>query len=275
MVSGIRDRLSIILSNIKMNINEEIAEVKSIIAVQEKRLAELEKQSNELTFEIAPELLEKGNVDWYEAINYCKLLGNGWRLPSRDELKIIYNSDNDLNENSTYWSATRGNNDRLAFNQSMYNGDQFISDKSFSSNEYRVRPIRDIIRPNLSFEVVNKSTEIQVEWDSVDKHCKPLGLSTTDELPFEISPKSCEKQCNWYEAFEYAEFVDQGWRIPTIDDLKLIFQNRKGTNMELGVYWTKNVYGHTALGINMLNGLQQPYGKEMGNNYIRLIRNKK
>jgi hypothetical protein len=47
----------------------------------------------------------------YEAIKVCKKLGNGWRLPSIDELKLIYKSalKNNLANFSMkryYWSGT-------------------------------------------------------------------------------------------------------------------------------------------------------------------------
>ena len=44
-------------------------------------------------------------------VKYCKELGNGWRLPTIEELKSI---KNELNTEVFYWSSTKG---RTVFDQ--------------------------------------------------------------------------------------------------------------------------------------------------------------
>lgn len=186
-----------------MNIKEEIIQLKNLITLHEKRLATLEQQllESELTFEMAPELLEKTDVDWYEAVKYCKLLGNGWRLPTKDELRTIYKSDNDLNEDCRYWTSNEGNIDTAWY---CTRCSQFTTGKGFSSNEYRVRPVRDKVKLTLSFEVAHKSTEINTDWDSAVKYCKTLG---------------------------------HGWRLPTKDELILIYNSENDFD-KAGYYWS-------------------------------------
>jgi formylglycine-generating enzyme required for sulfatase activity len=188
-----------------MNLKEEITNLKDIIVWHESRLAKLEQQlkESELPFEIAPVLLEKGCVNWYEAVEYCALLGNGWRLPSRDELKIIYNSDNDLNGNCNYWSSAVCNDRSRAWYQNMHKGDQYTIDKDFNSNEYRVRPVRDIIKSTLPFVIAAKAFEVKTDWYSAVKHCNALGA---------------------------------GWRLPTSDELDLIYTTENDFNK--GYYWS-------------------------------------
>lgn len=71
-----------------------------------------------LPFEIADRRTEK-RLTWYEAQVYVKTLGDGWRLPTSEELDLIYKSDNDFEE-AWYWSSTEFG--KLAWNQYFYNG---------------------------------------------------------------------------------------------------------------------------------------------------------
>jgi hypothetical protein len=48
-----------------------------------------------------------GDMDWRDAKNACRNLGNGWRLPTKDELNKMYahrNSIGGLNQYE-YWSS--------------------------------------------------------------------------------------------------------------------------------------------------------------------------
>lgn len=96
-----------------------------------------------MNFEIAPESTEI-KLNWHDARLYCFSLTidgkTGWRLPTKEELKEIYLSDNDF-ENVWYWSSTEANCDD-AWLQGFYNGYQNYNFKSFGY--YYVRAIRDI-----------------------------------------------------------------------------------------------------------------------------------
>ena len=49
-----------------------------------------------------------GHMNWHEAIVACKKLGAGWRLPTKDELNMIYKNREEVGgfANFTYWSST-------------------------------------------------------------------------------------------------------------------------------------------------------------------------
>jgi hypothetical protein len=179
--------------------NKEIVNLKATIDFHEQLLVKLHRKLKELEmpFEIAPALLEK-TCNWYDAVKYCKLLGDGWRLPTLDELKMIYNVDNDLT--NTYWSSTEYNKDNVSL-LCMRKGYEVLTDKD-SYNEYRVRPVRDI-KIKLPFKIADKSTEINTDWYSAVKYCKTLGA---------------------------------GWRLPTSDELDLIYKTDNDFNK--GYYWS-------------------------------------
>ena len=47
-------------------------------------------------------------VTWYNAKRECKELGKGWRLPTKDELDVMYNNKDLIGNfvNTNYWSST-------------------------------------------------------------------------------------------------------------------------------------------------------------------------
>ena len=99
-----------------------------------------------MDFEIAPKETEiKSN--WDDAKLYCFTLNIdgkvGWRLPTIDELREIYNSENDF-EKYWYWSSTDGYNNG-AFVQGFYAGGKGNGNKKHDISY--VRAVRDIQEP--------------------------------------------------------------------------------------------------------------------------------
>ena len=96
-----------------------------------------------MNIEIAPKSTEI-QANWDDARLYCFSLNidgkTGWRLPTKEELNEIYESDNDF-EKAYYWSSTEYNGDR-AWGQGFYYGGQLIS-KSYGGGY--VRAIRSTI----------------------------------------------------------------------------------------------------------------------------------
>jgi hypothetical protein len=96
-----------------------------------------------MNFEIAPKSTEIES-NWFDAKLYCFSLNidgkTGWRLPTKQELNEIYQSENDF-ENSWYWSSTEYDGD-YAWAQGMSSGSQTYDDKN--DGGYYVRAIRSI-----------------------------------------------------------------------------------------------------------------------------------
>jgi hypothetical protein len=79
-------------------------------------------------------------LDWDEACYWCASLGNGWYLPTKDELLTIYENLDKLNAtlerrdvekigNYYYWSSTEYNADR-AWLVNVYDGITFYNGKN-------------------------------------------------------------------------------------------------------------------------------------------------
>ena len=120
-----------------MNIEQEIAELKSRIRV-------LEQQLSGLPFEVAPKETQKLE-GWYYANNYCHFLNidnkTGWRLPTIEELNQIYQSENDF-EKDWYWSSNMSSLSDYAQHLFFHNGVQGNRKKRHVAY---IRAIRDLI----------------------------------------------------------------------------------------------------------------------------------
>jgi len=93
--------------------------------------------------EISPKSTET-RLNWDDAKLYCFSLNIdgkiGWRLPTKDELNEIYESENDF-EKYWYWSSTETNGN-YAWYQNMSNGTQYYGTKNFGG--LYVRAVRSI-----------------------------------------------------------------------------------------------------------------------------------
>ena len=96
-----------------------------------------------MNFEIAPKSTEI-QANWYDAKLYCFTLNIdgrvGWRLPTKEELSEIYQSENDF-VCTFYWSSTESSDDS-AWLQIMSSGYQT---SYYKTGGYAyVRAVRDI-----------------------------------------------------------------------------------------------------------------------------------
>jgi hypothetical protein len=93
-----------------------------------------------MKFEIAPKSTEI-QANWETAKAYCDVMNTAgqpvWRLPNKEELDLIFHSNNDFENTWYYWST---DND-LPANQNFHNGYQFSDSKNC---EFWVRAIRDL-----------------------------------------------------------------------------------------------------------------------------------
>ena len=97
-----------------------------------------------MNFEIAPKSTEI-QATWDNAILYCTFLEvdgkRGWRLPTKEELNQIYESNNDY-EPIWYWSSTE-NDGNYAGSQYFIYGNQGYANKSDGGYVRAVRTIKE------------------------------------------------------------------------------------------------------------------------------------
>ena len=94
-----------------------------------------------LHFEVYP--TDLGQMTWNEAKEACVNLGDGWRLPTKDELNLIYENKDVVGgfANNYYWSSTELDNFD-AWIQYFYYGIQHnFANKGYPSYVRAVRAI--------------------------------------------------------------------------------------------------------------------------------------
>lgn len=112
----------------------------------EYNLTPIEKQSNQiileqhLKFEVYPKDL--GGHSWENAKKVCENLGDGWRLPTREELHLIWLNKESIGgfEDAYYWSSSE-NSYNFAWYQYFNYGFHY---NDYKNNTYYVRAVRGI-----------------------------------------------------------------------------------------------------------------------------------
>jgi len=112
----------------------------------EYNLTPIEKQSKPiilkqtLEFEVYPEDL--GEHNWEDAKKLCEDLGDDWRLPTREELHLMWVNKESIGgfDAAYYWSSSEANSS-LAWDQYFGNGSQDYYNKNYT---YYVRAVRDV-----------------------------------------------------------------------------------------------------------------------------------
>jgi hypothetical protein len=123
------------LDRIKV-LEDQIALLKAELTNKEQKPVSIHQTLN---FLVHPKKL--GKMTWKNAKKACSDLGDGWRLPTRLELLIMYNDQDKIGgfANSYYWSSTEnGNYD--AWVQNFSNGSQY---GNYKSTNYYVRAVRN------------------------------------------------------------------------------------------------------------------------------------
>ena len=96
------------------------------------RINELEIYNNDI-------LIEK---KWNDALKSCEQLGDGWRLPTKEELNTIFQNKESIKnlKDKGYWSSTE-DEFNYAWGQGFKDGLQKTAKKELKLN---VRPVRNI-----------------------------------------------------------------------------------------------------------------------------------
>ena len=132
-----------------------------------------------------------GLMPWAEATSECTALGVGWRLPTIEELGTMLTNKDKIGGfvNSLYWSSSEVA-PANAYIQSMVAAHSANDDKNYL---FYVRAVRSVSTITINkLEVMSTDLATQ-EWDEATKACAALG---------------------------------EGWRLPTVDELNMLYLNK-------------------------------------------------
>lgn len=171
---------------------------------------------------------------WDDAIKTCAALGDGWRLPTKDELDTMYINKDKIGgfSNNFYWSSKESDN-YLACYQYFSNGFQNFLNKSSTFF------VRAVSNPDSS-QMLKSKTVVEVYDD--------LFKSQIIGKPFKIgnllvAEKNFPKEMNWDDANKACGLLGNSWRLPTQDELSILYQNKdKILQYAGGFFWSSTVY---------------------------------
>jgi hypothetical protein len=184
-------------------------------------------------FEVAENDFPGGEkMTWEEAKKACESLGDGWRLPTKDELFILYLNKKNINviRDYTYWSSTKIGN--LVDIVSFIDG---RSSSSGSSYGWVVRAIRTIKRGDSAKESIFSTSD------------KQIVIGTTIKIRnLEVAQFDFAQKMNWDLAKVACDALGDGWRLPTKDELKILYRNKSnvwGSERVFKAIWSSTEYG--------------------------------
>jgi len=104
----------------------------------------------------------------------------------------------------------------------------------------------------------------------IEKQSKPIILKQT--LEFEVYPKDLG-QHNWEDAKKVCEDLGDGWRLPTREELHLMWLNRESIGgFAVAYYWSSSEFNdYGSWGQSFYDGYQGNYFK-LTTNYVRAVR---
>ena len=125
--------------NIKTSVSDNLITTDMLISADSARIIGKAIKIGKL---IISENLFPNAMSWDMAKLICPLLGNGWRLPTKDELSILYKNKDKIKgfEYNGYWSSTEVDSN-YAWSHSFIYGSQ---GPLFKANSAYVRAVRSL-----------------------------------------------------------------------------------------------------------------------------------
>lgn len=200
---------------------------------------------------------------WEDAIKACESLGNGWRLPTKVELDELYRNNEKISGfvNDYYWSSSEAGFN-LKWSQNLKSHD--LQTLSIG----RVFP--HYVRAVRTFKIDPDSLK-KVRQEEFNKTIigKSIKISNYEVAEYDF-PKD---GMNWDDANKACKALGEGWRLPTIDELKFLYLNKNeirgfgdrsywsstqsSTEFDVNYRWYLNEYGNESYGnMNSANSVR-------------------
>lgn len=102
----------------------------------------------------------------------------------------------------------------------------------------------DAIENKIDLLMTERAVEIAKRAESAtyeEKIPEQLEEIHFDGYHFEVAPWDESEEMEWNRAIKFGDH-DDGWRLPTIDELKLMYLSRERLGMKDKVYWSSSEY---------------------------------
>ena len=199
-------------------------------------------------------------MNWNDAEKACADLGEGWKLPSKDELNILYANQNRIGgfANDLYWSSTEFGIDH-AWYQGFTIGSQDIYPMS---NTFYVRAIR----------ALKQSAALEPDSDGFDR--KNIIGKSIKIGNLEIAQYDFPDAMDLEDAKKFCTNLGKGWRLPSKDELNILYQNKVaigGNANQNNYYWSSTEGDFQAWAQSFYDGDQDGFTKNYPG-YVRAVR---
>ena len=170
-------------------------------------------------------------MNWNDAKKACAALGDGWRLPSKEELYILYANQNRISgfSESTYWSSSEvGNNGAWH---------QYFSDGAGSDDDKNVTLYARAIRA-LEQSAALEPAKSKTDYKNIIG--KPFKIGK-----IEVAQYYFPKKMNWEDAKKACADLGEGWKLPSKDELNYLYKNRVDyAGFANDLYWSSTEFGN-------------------------------
>ena len=311
----------------KINIEQKIEELKEEIQAVIITLNSIKDALLEPVNPTKPTNIEKGyNIDgkvvvsmkdlesvftWDESMEAVKELGEGWRLPTKEELNLMYLHKDKIGGfvEDYYWSSTEGDAG-LAWRQYFGNGSQYDGIKV--STGFYVRAVRSINKFKLNKMTNEEYEELYTDFKTrLIKDIYVGGIKSNGSnlfLPLrergkvykdlsqeellssiptskletryvidgnlQVASEHCGGIWSWFNAKALCENLGEGWRLPTKEELNLMYLHKNGIGGFVeGYYWSSTEGNAGGAWLQTFNGGNQSnLNKNYTNSYVRAVR---
>ena len=169
--------------------------------------------------QIAKDDLPK-DMSWDDAMAACQNLGNGWRLPNKDELAAMYNQlhtkgKGNFRADKYYWSSSENVAANFVWSFYFEKGEDGPLYKFITLH---VRAVRTLPSPYETF--------------------------TFDADTMQIAKADFPSDMSWNDAMAACQNLGNGWRLPNKDELTAMYEQLhtkgKGNFRTDGFYWSSS-----------------------------------
>ena len=212
-------------------------------------------------------------MNWDDARKACAALGDCWRLPNKSELLTLYKFKDKLGgfPDNYYWSSSECGYNNVWF-QDFANGAQWETGLKRDLLAVRAvnNPDTSVVVYDLPWErkylSPNKSKLVYLTdnyyFDKIDRELKVKTAGVVDDDLFKsqiigkpvkignllVAEKKFPEEMNWDDANKACTLLGNGWRLPTQEELNILYQNKD----EIGGFSNKNFWSSTVYSDNNL-----------------------
>jgi hypothetical protein len=204
-------------------------------------------------------------LDWWDAKEECLKLGDDWRLPTKEELDLIYENKSRIGifRNGGYWSISQSANRMtnngeliLAWSKNFNTGIKTDYEKKFPAY---VRAVKTAAAISEVKEPIKEPAKLPVKINIIGTPIKIFN--------FEVAENNFPggEKMTWEEAKKACESLGDGWRLPTKDELNILYLNKASFNGIVdNTYWSSTKDGNLALVVSFIDGKSVSSGSSFG-----------